>query len=102
MLRPDDFDQFHLIELMHSNHAPRANTRRPRLGPEARAVRAIRNGQLAFLQNLIPMNVCYRSLRRRQEKQFAESSTVQTFLDRISLVFELGKLSHADHAIPAD
>ena len=57
VLRFHNLDQFNLVELMHANHAARADARRARLTAKTRRVGAIINWQLAFLENFLAMNV---------------------------------------------
>ncbi len=98
--RFDDFDQLHLVELMHANHAARADSSGSGFGAKAWTVSAVINGQLALLQNLFPMDIGHRRFGRGQQIQFAQALPVQPLLHGVSLVFKLGELPHPHHAVP--
>src|SRR5437016_1197661 len=67
-----DLDEFHLIELMHSDHATGAYTGGPGLTSKAGCISAIINRQLFLRQNFLAMNVGHRSFRGWNEIQFPE------------------------------
>ena len=61
---------------MDPDHTARADASRPGLRPEAGTVRTIANGQLAFLEDLLAMNVGDRRLRGGHQIQPTERGPV--------------------------
>ena len=87
---------------MNTNHASGADAGGAGFRPETRAVSAIINRELALGQDFLAMNICDRRFGGGQEVPFTLGLRIQSFLNRVSLIHELGKLSNAHHAIPAD
>src|SRR2546427_2047687 len=63
----DDFDQLHLVELMHSDHAARSDAGGTGLRPKAWTVGAVTNGQSILFQNLLAVNIRDWRFRGRQQ-----------------------------------
>ena len=96
------FDELHLVELVDPDHAPGTQPSGTGLGPEAGRVGAVAHWQLLLSENFLSMDVGHRSLRRRQQVQFAHRRGVESLLHGIGLIPELRKLPHADHAVFSD
>ena len=90
--RRGQLDQLHLVELVHPNDAARFPAGGTRFPPETGRVGGKFLRQLAQRQNLLPMKIGYRHLRRGREEHLV-------LLQAIHVLFELRQLRGADHAI---
>ena len=102
VLRFDQLDEFDFVELVNANHAACADSGGASFSAEARAISAIINRELIFLENFLAMNVRNGRLGGGKEIEIALGAGVEAFLDRVGLVHELWELSNANHAMATD
>ena len=69
--RGSDFDQFHFIELMDANDAPRFTTCRTRFPAKTRCVGNVFLWQFIRAQDFFAVKICYRHFRSRHQIKFA-------------------------------
>ena len=99
VFRLHDFDQLHLVELMHANHAARADARRARLAAKTRRVGAVLDRQLFLRQNFLAMNVRHRRFGGWNQIKFAQLFPVIALRHAVILVLEFRKLPHANQTM---
>src|SRR3954468_17624524 len=102
VLRLHQLDEFDFVELVHADHAARADASRSRFGAEAWAVGAIVNGKLILFENFLTMNIRDRGFRGGKEVKLAHGGIIKAFLNRIGLVHKFGELADTDHAMAAN